>query len=71
MGSCLFTRRRKLLRSVCQKLFLSCLVFMTNKLASSRHLTTGQWRDFAVPLSRERTKVARLLKIGNVPLELR
>jgi hypothetical protein len=63
-GSCLDARRRKTLPSLFLKLFSRCFAFIvifvfSLTLTSGGRVTTLRWRDFAVPLLRERTKVAQ------------
>lgn len=61
-GSCLGARRRKRLRIRFLKLFSRGLAFMvifvSLMLIGGRPVTTLQWRDFRVPLSREDVSLA-------------
>jgi hypothetical protein len=61
-GSCLGARGRKGLRVLFLKLFSRCLAFMVISiclmLIDRSPVTTLQWRDFRVPLSREDVSLA-------------
>jgi hypothetical protein len=61
-GSCLDARRRKRLRILFLKLFSRCLAFMVISISlmliDRGPVTTLQWRDFRVPLSREDVSLA-------------
>src|SRR5438477_11940950 len=63
-GSCLGVRRRKKSRTLVLKSFSRCLAFIMEfrvlpMLTDLRPVTTLQWRDFGVPLSRDDIRVAQ------------